>query len=348
MHYPQPYAPLPCRDMSTESIAVVAGVWQSDLADTQCFHTPAGLVDAPPVTEDVPAAGAVLAVRRIALGRFRVVAELGSGSMGEVVLAEDTWLGRRVAIKRLRGELAGDPRHRRRLRNEARIAVQVDHPGIVRVLDLVCEDGVDHIIMEHVPGPSLRALRGDGALPVARAVSVACELADALDHVHSHGIVHRDVKLENVLTTSDGRPKLNDFGIARFAGCDDDPGEVTGTPRAMSPEQVAGEPVDQRSDLFSLGILLYELVVDASPFAADSHARTMRRVLRHHPRSLSAELPGVPPAFAALVDQLLDKDPARRPQSAREVAARLRELAAGVEVGAGAGLGLGLGLGLRR
>lgn len=297
--------------------------WPSDLSDTQRFQA------GPSIVADRTLAvgtGPVAVQRRIALGRFRVVADLGSGSMGEVVLAEDTLLGRRVAIKRLRAELTADPRHRERLRNEARIAVQLDHPAIVRVYDLLCEDGIDHIVMEYVVGPSLRTLRGRGAMAIAHVVQIACELTDALDHIHRQGIIHRDLKLENVLTTRDGRPKLNDFGIACSVECVNDSREIVGTPRAMSPEQVVGEPLDRRSDLFSLGILLYELIAGMSPFGADCHAQTMRRVLLHHPPSLVVEQPDVPPSLAALVEHLLDKDPVHRPQSAREVAAQLRAL----------------------
>jgi serine/threonine protein kinase len=297
--------------------------WPSDLSDTHRFQ--AGLA----IVEDHARAvgtGPIAVQRRIALGRFRVVADLGRGSMGEVMLAEDTLLGRRVAIKRLRPELAENRSHRERLRNEARIAAQLDHPAIVRVLDLLCEDGADHIVMEYVAGPSLRTLRDRGAPAIARVVQIAWELAAALEHVHGRGIIHRDLKLENVLTTRDGRPKLNDFGIARSAECVDDPGQIMGTPRAMSPEQVAGEPLDPRSDLFSLGVLLHELVAGGSPFAAESHAQTMRRVLHHHPPSLAGAHPDVPAALASVIDHLLAKDPAHRPQSAREVAMRLRVL----------------------
>ena len=299
--------------------------WPSDLAETHRFQ-----VANTTGIDTVPTAFGTLgaALTRIALGRFRVFADLGAGSMGEVALAEDSLLCRRVAIKRLRPALAGDPWHRWRLRNEARITAQLDHPAIVRVLDLVCEDGVDHIVMEYVPGPSLRTLRGSGPLTIARTVQIAIELADALDHVHGAGIIHRDVKLENVLTSQDGRPKLNDFGIAcTAASAASGGGEVMGTPRSMSPEQTLGESVDCRSDLFSLGVLLYELLTGASPFAADDHAQTMRRIVLHQPRPLAAEMPGAPQALAELVDQLLDKRPPRRPQSAQEVAARLRAIA---------------------
>lgn len=309
----------------TKPTSTVCGLpaWPGDLSDTHRFEAGSGVV-----ADHARAAGTgpIEVQRRFALGRFRVVADLGSGSMGEVMLAEDTLLGRRVAIKRLRPELAENGRHRERLRNEARIAVQLDHPAIVRVHDLLCEDGADHIVMEYVPGPSLHALRGRGVPAIAHVVQIAGELADALAHVHAHGIIHRDLKLENVLTTRAGRPKLNDFGIARSAECVDQPGEIVGTPRAMSPEQVAGAPLDPRSDLFSLGVLLYEFVAGASPFAIGDHTQTMRRVLHHHPPSLAGAHPDVPVALAALIDHLLDKDPARRPQSAREVAARLRVL----------------------
>src|ERR1041384_4170838 len=300
--------------------------WPSDLAETHRFQVaPTSTVDTAPIM--VGALGQALS--RISPGRFRVFADLGAGNMGEVALAEDALLGRRVAIKRLRPTLAADPWHRWRLRNEARIAAQLDHPAIVRVLDLVCEEGVDHIVMEYVPGPSLRTLRASGPLALVRVAQIAGELAEALDHVHAHGIIHRDVKLENVLTSHDGRPKLNDFGIAcTAASATVGGGEVMGTPRAMSPEQVLGEPIDQRSDLFSLGVLLYELVAGASPFAADGHAQTMRRIVLHHPSSLRDEVPGVPVVLTELVDQLLDKSPLRRPQTAHDVARRLRAIEA--------------------
>jgi serine/threonine protein kinase len=297
--------------------------WPGDLSGTHRLQASPAIVAEHALSVGT---GPIAVERRIALGRFRVVANLGNGSMGEVMLAEDTLLGRRVALKRLRPELAESRSHRERLRNEARIVVQLDHPAIVRVHDLLCEDGADHIVMEYVAGPSLRTLRGRGALAISHVVQIAWELADALEHVHARGIIHRDLKLENVLTTRDGRPKLNDFGIARSAECVDDPGEIMGTPRAMSPEQVLGERLDPRSDLFSLGVLLYEFVLGASPFAAETHAQTMQRVLHHHPPPLAEADLDVPAALASLIDHLLDKDPAHRPQSAREVAVRLRAL----------------------
>ena len=299
--------------------------WPSDLSDTHRQGS-SGIVADHTLAIGT---GPIEVQRRLALGRFRIVADLGRGNMGEVMLAEDTLLGRRVAIKRLHAELLGDPRHRERMRNEARIAVQFDHPAIVRVLDLLCEDGADHIVMEYIPGPSLRALRNRGALAISYVVQIACELTDALQHVHACGVIHRDLKLENVLTTRDGRPKLNDFGVACSAECIDGPGEIVGTPRAMSPEQVAGEPIDPRSDLFSLGVLLYELVAGASPFAAEGPIETMQRVLHDLAPSLAEAHPDVPPALASLVDHLLAKDPAHRPQSANEVAVRLRALIPG-------------------
>jgi eukaryotic-like serine/threonine-protein kinase len=297
--------------------------WPSDLSATHRFQGSSAIVAAQTLAVGT---GPIEVQRRLALGRFRIVADLGGGSMGEVMLAEDTLLGRRVAIKRLRAELLDDPGHRERLRNEARIAVQFDHPAIVRVLDLLCEDGADYIVMEYIPGPSLRTLRDRGVLAIAYVVETACELADALEHVHARRIIHRDLKLENVLTTRDGRPKLNDFGVACSVECSDGPGEIVGTPRAMSPEQVTGEPIDPRSDLFSLGVLLYELVAGMSPFAAEGAVETMQRVLHDPAPSLAGAHPDVPPLLASLIDRLLAKDPAHRPQSAHEVAARLHAL----------------------
>ncbi|HMG21066.1 MAG TPA: protein kinase, partial [Kofleriaceae bacterium] len=193
----------------------------------------------------------------------------------------------------------------------------------------------DHVIMEYVPGPSLHALLAGRAMPVAEAVRIAGELADGLAYAHQHGIVHRDLKLENVLIRTDGQPKIVDFGIAcRTAIAGDSAvhealtrdGFMVGTSRAMSPEQIQCREVDARSDLFSFGVLLYELVTGATPFAAAAEPLIMLRVLNDRQAPACDARPEVPPALSELIDHLLEKDPARRPETARTVRDRLRRM----------------------
>jgi class 3 adenylate cyclase len=267
------------------------------------------------------------------LGRYKILNQLGRGGMGEVFLAEDPVLRRGVAIKRIRPGLERDRTYRARLRREAQMAAKLGHRAIVQVFDLVTEAGADHVIMEYVPGPSLHAMLASGPVPSHEVVRIARELADGLAHAHQHGIIHRDLKLENILFTHDGQPKIADFGIARRSATatgGGEPGEsltregfVVGTSRAMAPEQIQGHAVDARSDLFSLGVLLYELLTGQSPFAAEVDAQTILRVLHHRQPPAREVMPSVPGGLSDLVDRLLEKNPLHRPQSAREVLTQL-------------------------
>ncbi|HET7505185.1 MAG TPA: serine/threonine-protein kinase [Kofleriaceae bacterium] len=269
------------------------------------------------------------------LGRYRILTRLGCGGMGEVFLAEDPTLRRGVAIKRIRAGLERDRAFRARLRREAQLAARLSHRAIVQVFDLITEDNVDHVVMEYVPGPSLHTLLAGNPMSVGEAVRIAAELADGLAHAHQLGIVHRDLKLENVLISIDGQPKIADFGIARRTTTTGEhpdhesvtrDGIVVGTSRAMSPEQIRGQDVDARSDLFSFGVLVYELVTGTSPFVTGVEAMTIVRVLNepHVPaRDVVAE---VPRAVSDLIDHLLEKDPLQRPDSARTVRDRLRRM----------------------
>jgi serine/threonine-protein kinase len=269
------------------------------------------------------------------LGRYRILTRLGCGGMGEVFLAEDPALRRGVAIKRIRPGLARDRTFRARLRREAQLAARLSHRAIVQVFDLITHDNVDHMVMEYVPGPSLHTLLAGSPMPIAEAVRITAELADGLAYAHQQGVVHRDLKLENILISIDGQPKIADFGIARRATTvwDHDAREpltgdglMVGTSRAMSPEQIEGLDVDARSDLFSFGVLLYELVTGTSPFATSSDAMTLLRVLHEPHAPAGTQMPAVPHALSALIDRLLEKDPAERPDSARAVRDQLRRV----------------------
>lgn len=278
-----------------------------------------------------------------AVGPYRVIRSLGRGGMGEVFLAHDPRLDRRVALKRIhRREMHGTDvtEAMARFRREARIAAGLDHPGIVRVHDLLEVDGDLVLVMEHVPGRSLREWvdeHPDG-LPVDRAMALARTVVRALAHAHSKGVVHRDLKTENVLVSDDGSVvKIADFGIARLFGPAEEEatgegtdrtgrtatGLVMGTPRAMAPEQIRGGPVDHRADLFALGVLLHELFAGRSPFAAATRADTLARVLTETPRRLDQIAPATPPPVADLAERLLAADPRLRPRDAYEVLALL-------------------------
>jgi serine/threonine protein kinase/tetratricopeptide (TPR) repeat protein len=269
------------------------------------------------------------------LGRYRIATCLGRGGMGEVFLAEDLMLRRDVAIKRIRLGFERDHTFRARLRREAQLAARLNHRAIVQVFDLFAEGGVDHLVMEYVPGPSLHTLVAGSRMPVAEVVRIAAEIADGLAYAHQQGVIHRDLKIENILIGTDRQPKIADFGIARSIGQAPDgapeesltrEGAAIGTSRAMSPEQISGLDIDGRSDLFSLGVLLYELVTGTSPFRGANDAITMLRVLRDQPRPVRELVPDVPRSLSDLIEQLLEKTRARRPDGAPEVRERLRAL----------------------
>lgn len=274
------------------------------------------------------------------IGPYRVLRPLGGGGMGEVFLAYDPRLDREVAIKRIRASSGEDPEHRARLLREARLAAGLSHPAVVQVYDLLSDDGVDHIVMEHVPGTTLREALVAGPFSVARGLPVATAVAEGLAAAHQRGIVHRDLKTENVLLTPEGRVKIADFGIARQlsgAGGSDEgltrAGMIVGTWRIMSPEQVCGDPVDARTDLFSLGVLLYELFTGRSPFLAETAAATTRRILGYAPPPAMEVTPGIPAPLSDLIEYLFEKDPALRPRTAAEVAERLHALGPGAASG---------------
>ncbi len=270
------------------------------------------------------------------IGPYQVLRRLGFGGMGEVLLAYDPRLDREVAIKRILPDAPIDNERRARFQREARLAAGLHHPAIVQIFDLLSEDGIEHIIMEYVPGPSLRQRLKENPLPIPDALRIARMVAEGLAYAHQRNIVHRDLKSENVLLSPEGQAKITDFGIARRLFEDPDSethetltrdGAVLGTIRSMSPEQVQGWKVDARSDLFSFGVMLYECFAGTSPFLAESPMATASRILTFRPRPVAEVVPEVPEALSELLEQLLEKEPVMRPRDAGEVATRLRDLA---------------------
>jgi tetratricopeptide (TPR) repeat protein/predicted Ser/Thr protein kinase len=260
------------------------------------------------------------------IGPYQVLKPLGTGGMGEVLLAYDERLDRKVAIKRIRLDTNATPERRERFRREARMAAKLNHPAIVQIYDVLTEEDTSYIVMEHVEGTNLRRLLDDGPLSAAEVAALGRDIAQGLAEAHRLGIVHRDLKSENILVTPDGRAKIADFGIAKRALAGPDEGSLTadgrvlGTYRTMSPEQARGEPVDFRSDLFSLGVLLYEALTGQSPFEAENELAMLSRIVRDRQIPVREVRPELAGELSDLVDHLLEKDPLRRPRSAREVA----------------------------
>ncbi|HEX7147850.1 MAG TPA: RodZ domain-containing protein [Actinomycetota bacterium] len=259
-------------------------------------------------------------------GRYRLVRRIATGGMGEVWQADDTVLGRRVALKVLVEELAADDRATRRFVREARATARLAHPNVARVFDFGRDGGAPFLVMELLEGETLAARLASGPLGPAEAARVAAAVADALEAAHRLGIVHRDVKPSNVMLTRDGEVKVLDFGIAAAA---DETHSTTGsglyaTVAYVSPERVAGEPATPASDVYSLGAVLYELLCGRPPFSGQSPALVARAHLHDQPVPVRQLAPWVPARLAEACQAALAKDPARRPSSAASLAIRLR------------------------
>ncbi|HKH43042.1 MAG TPA: protein kinase [Thermoanaerobaculia bacterium] len=268
------------------------------------------------------------------VGPYRLEEPLGAGGMGMVWRAWDERLKRPVAIKQILAEALHNPKIRERFRQEATAGARLNHPAIVHIYDLVENEDGDWMVMELVLGRTLRSLLEERPLPLARALRLGQEIAGGLAEAHAHGIVHRDLKTGNIMVTEAGRAKILDFGLAKLVHPEEggdpmisQPGMILGTPYAMSPEQVLGQPVDHRSDLFSFGALLYEMVTGTAPFRGASIPVTVSRICGLRQAPVRELQPAAPPELSDLIDQLLQKDPQQRPQETREVAAALESLA---------------------
>jgi serine/threonine-protein kinase len=258
-------------------------------------------------------------------GRYRVERRLGRGGMADVWCAEDSQLGRRVALKLLSPRYAADPGFRERFRREASAAAAMQHPNIVSIYDRGDWDATSYIAMELVDGRTLKELiQQRGPLPPAIAVELAIEVLKALRYAHRRGIVHRDIKPQNVLLDEEGQAKVADFGIARAETSQmTETGTIVGTVQYISPEQAQGRPVSPRSDLYSVGVVLYELLTGRVPFDGEAPVSIALKQVSEPPIPPSQLRPGIPPALEAVVMRALEKDPARRFASADEFIAAL-------------------------
>jgi hypothetical protein len=269
------------------------------------------------------------------LGPYRIAGLLGEGGMGAVYRAQDTRLGRNVAIKILTNVTLSDRERLIRFEQEARATGMLNHPNLLTIYDIGHAQGTPYLVSELLEGETLRDRLNKGPMPPRKAIEVALGMAHGLAAAHEKAIVHRDLKPENIFITRDNRVKILDFGIAKltagggegpkFQMAATEPGMVMGTVGYMSPEQVRGETVDQRSDIFAFGAILYEMLTGNRAFKRDSSIETLSAILKEEPADIEA-MPGVPPALERLLRRCLEKDRAQRFQSARDLAFNLETL----------------------
>jgi Tfp pilus assembly protein PilF/TolB-like protein/predicted Ser/Thr protein kinase len=289
---------------------------------------------APDVEETILLPTAELAPGTVFAHRYQVVEELGAGGMGRVYRALDKKLGEEIALKLIRPEIASDRKTLERFSSELKLARQVVHRNVARMFDLNEEGHVPYITMEYVRGENLkRLLRKVGRLAPGQALPIAGQICAGLDEAHRLGIIHRDLKPQNVMIDEDGQAKILDFGLARlFAeAAPESRSSRSGTPAYISPEQIRGLPVDGRSDLYSLGVLLYEMLTGRTPFQAESVEELVDKHVHETPRDPRELNPGLSAGLSGVVMRLLEKDPAKRYQTAAEVEKALDELSDSVK-----------------
>jgi serine/threonine protein kinase len=273
------------------------------------------------------------------IGHYRVAEKIGSGAMGEVFRARDERLGRDVALKLIRPASSDNPDHLRRFELEARAAAALNHPNIVAIYDVGFDEGSPYIVSELLEGQTLRKRLAEGALPVHLAVDYSLQIVQGLIAAHDRRIIHRDLKPENLFVTTDGRLKILDFGVAKLQSSPEESGRsvedlttitkygmVVGTVAYMSPEQLRGKPVDHRSDIFSVGAILYEMLTGRRAFRGETEVDTITAVLREDPPEVNLEQSSVPVSFQQIVRHCLEKEPENRFQSARDLAFALDTL----------------------
>lgn len=283
------------------------------------------------------------------ISRYKILTQLGMGGMGEVWLAEDTQLSRKVALKLLPDRFAGEPEHSRRFETEAKAASATNHPNIVTIHEIGESGGIWYIAQEYVEGETLRSRISRGAIPLIEALDIACQIANALAAAHVAGILHRDIKPENVMVRHDGFVKVLDFGLARIQPAETNsdnfseaktlskntaPGVILGTVSYMSPEQTRGEKLDARSDQWSLGVVLYEMLTGRRPFHGNSMPEIFVAILERQPAPLTASLTNLPAQLNQILDKLLAKNREDRYASSAQLAAELKQFQRRLELDA--------------
>jgi serine/threonine protein kinase len=277
------------------------------------------------------------------LGPYEILAPIGAGGMGEVYRARDTRLGRDVAVKVLPESLAADPDALARFEREAKSIAALSHPNILAIHDFGRHEGIAYAVMELLEGETLRGKLDAGPIPRKQAVDYALQIAKGLSAAHEKGIVHRDLKPENLFVGRDGHLKILDFGLAKreapvtpgeetsapTVSRHTEPGTVMGTVGYMSPEQVRGRPADSRSDIFSFGAVLYEMLTGRVAFRGETPVETMNAILKEEPPGLSGSASGILSALERVVLHCLEKSPEERFQSARDIAFALGEASSG-------------------
>lgn len=253
------------------------------------------------------------------LGHYRIEKSIGKGGMGEVYLATDTRLNRRVAIKKLPDIYASDPDFVKRFQNEAQAAATLNHANVATIYSVEHYDGRPFITMEYVEGKTLDSQIPEGGIDLADFFEWFVPIADAIRHAHEKGVVHRDIKPGNIMISAEGTPKILDFGLAQVAtgtlsrdSSITKQGQIIGTPAYMSPEQAEGKVVDARSDIFSFGVVMYEALTGIRPFTGESYAEVVSNVLKHDPPSAGRLRPGIPKHLTRLIEGCLKKRPHER------------------------------------
>ena len=276
------------------------------------------------------------------LGHYRILEPIGEGGMGEVYAAEDTRLHRRIALKVLPRLLAGDPERRLRFEREAQAIAALNHPNIVTIHSVEEADGTPFLTMEMVEGKPLTDVIPRGGLPLPELLKIGIAISDAIAAAQQRGITHRDLKPANVMVTAEGRVKVLDFGVAKLrdleiAAAGDDltrspthqltgEGRIIGTVAYMSPEQAEGKPVDPRSDIFAVGVLLHEMATGDRPFKGDTNVSIISSILKDNPAPVTDLNPRLPADLARIIRRCLAKDPGRRYQTAADLRNELEDL----------------------